>query len=60
LPGAQQKLTIGMGTVIFIGRTPAASIEIVAATVVCSHLLYNQSMLVGNVQKETPLGMTKS
>lgn len=49
-----------MGTVIFIARTPVASIEIVVAAVVCSHLLYNQSMLVGNVQKETPLGMTKS
>jgi hypothetical protein len=49
-----------MGINLLIAQNPVARIGIAAATVVYCDLLYNQSMLVGNVQKETPLGMAKS
>jgi hypothetical protein len=49
-----------MGIVLFIARNPAARIGIVVATVVCSHLLYNQSMSVANMQMEILVGMIKS
>ena len=49
-----------MGIVLFIARNPAARIAIVVAIVVYSHLLYNQSMLVANMQMEVPIGMIKS
>jgi hypothetical protein len=49
-----------MGIVLFIARNPAAEIGTVLATVVCSHLLYNQSMLVANMRMEILVSMTRS
>jgi hypothetical protein len=49
-----------IGILLFTAPNPAARIAIVAATVVYSHLLYNQSMLVANMQMEILVGMIKS
>jgi hypothetical protein len=49
-----------IGIVFFIARNPAARIGIVVAAVVYFHLLYNQSILVANMQMEIPVGMTRS
>jgi hypothetical protein len=49
-----------MGIVLFIAQNPAARIGIVVTTVVCSHLLYNQSVLVANMQMEILVSMIES
>lgn len=49
-----------IGIVLFTARNAAARIAIVVAAVVYSHLLYNQSMLVANMQMEILVSMIKS
>lgn len=49
-----------LGIVLFIARNPVARIGIVVATVVYSDLLYNQSVLVENMQMEILISMLKS
>jgi hypothetical protein len=49
-----------LGIILFTAHNPAARIGIVAATVVYSDLLYNETSLVSTMRMEVPISMRKS